>query len=215
MAAYSIAWAAQPIIEETRIVFKPSNAVVKYSPHVVSHSNPEEANRKSEPVYITEKVLDIPQWEKILIIKQGHYYEDIDVSISIYNYEGEFIKKTEPVFGGISILFMENSKRFFLCQQSGHYDLKTGYLYDMNGILKKEVDQGKPAALCETSKDNQIFWTIQNYLKKDMVPYSKVKVFNFNGEWIKSLETENQKEIKLKHGAQEYLINVPQPQIPM
>jgi len=216
-------WASQPLVRESSILFPSTNKVITYTTHMKIYSDPEEANKHHKPVYVTEKPLIVSEWERLLVIVTGHYYEDITISIKIYDFNGNFIRETKTVFGGIKLHLMKQTKRILLCQQSGHYEMGSSYLLDSNGALVQELKHGSPARYCASTANNEFFWIIVNKIKPalnspkafaGLLPYSIVSVYDKNGLLIKSFKTEEKKDVIINNEDEQYTISVPEPEIP-
>jgi hypothetical protein len=210
MFVASIAHAKAPTIEDGKISFA-NGKIVTYIPNRVINSNPEEAHKKGEPVSISEKPVLIDSWRRLVLIKTSTLYEDKSKEITIYDYDGNILKTAIPFVG--DSLFLKKTKRIFLAQQSAHNLINKSFLLDENGQLLKEIEQSHNVFDYGHSKDDKVIWLLSNAVK-DGKPFTTIKIFDYNGNVIKAMESEREEKINFQYNGVSYEFTVKAPKMP-
>lgn len=199
-----------PQIKGGEIIFV-NGKTLRYQPHKILFSDPEEAVRNAKPVSISEEPKLIRRWNRLVLVRTLNYYEGSQKEILVYDYDGNSLGSPQQIEG--EVFFLEASNRVFLGGQSAHYFVNKSLLLDQNGNLVREISQPKNVFDFGFSQDGAIIWIFSAYIK-DGIPVGQAKIFGSDGDEIKNVDFHKAGEIEVVYRGKTYRISTPQPDFP-
>ena len=205
-----MAYAKSPEIIQDKIVFS-NGKTLKYVSNAIVKPNTKNNINCDNPATISQLPVIIDEWKRLILIETTFLSEGTTKKLNIYNYSGEQLAISPLITG--EILFLKKTGRIMLAQQSAHYIVAKSFLMDINGNIIKEIKHPNNVFSFSHSEDEKVMWLLSTHIKKEK-PFVRVKVFDFNGIFLQTLESFETKTINIDYENNSYKIHIPPPRVP-
>jgi len=201
---YTCAFASLPTIDNGKLVFL-NGLIIPLGKNIVLFENKNVALEKKLPVKYSKSALIIPEWDRVLFIRDEFYFEGKVTELTIFSFNGV---PELPALKFSGDYFLLKNKSTFLIVDSNKY------IYFMNksgGLLSKVTfneiyDIGK-------SKDEEIIWVFSFVIINEEI-FTEVNIFSYEGKQIDKLYFKNMVQFPFSYNNNKYLINIPKPDYP-
>lgn len=207
--AYSQA-TPEPLIGYERITFT-SGRVVAYAAFNRVFLDAEEALRnENAPVFFTETPLLIRPWERLLVIRQNHYYEGTSIELIVYDYLGN--PQSKPFTFEGSPIIVPGQERILAGQRSSHNTVLSSFVLDKNGGLVATVSQPLCTHRFVVSDDEQVFWILGARLEAGSL-VGVLAAYDWKGNQIHTSEFFERGSVQFSYRGTVYALEVPEPEM--
>ena len=138
-------------------------------------------------------------------------FEDVDSEVRVYDYDGNLLAPAQRFIGKLRIL--GPTRRILLAQRSAHRVVAESLLLDENGQIVARIPQPETVAQIDHSRDGQLIWVIANDLRGGAL-ITEVGVFDSNGRRIATLQSGEERTLRITVRGKEYEIHVAKPELP-
>lgn len=198
-----------PKITNNEVVFD-NNEKIYYQKKHIYFDNPEEANRKDLPTYYEEEIKDIPEWKKIIKIRNSFFMFSQELWaeqwISIFNYNGEDLYPL-IMMEESNIYFIKKQKKIFITKEGYHLENSEHFLFDVDdGIITKIPLTTRVFGSNFTEDELYICFYSDDYRYRKEVP---VMVYDLTGKLqLEQIVSKNAKAINFKIDEREYSVTM-------
>lgn len=199
-----------PEVKENQIIFTRGKSL-QYERNKTLYSDPLEAQKRNEPVSITEIPKVIRPWRKLVMTRTENFFEGSQKEVKVYDYEGNLLNPPARIEG--DVFFLEGANRIFLGGRSSHSLVDKSYLLDDDGKLVKEIPQPQNVFDFGFSDDGRIIWILSSHLRSG-VPVGQVDIIDSNGNKVKTTEFTKAQVIEVSHHGKRYKISLEAPEMP-
>jgi len=200
----------EPLIGYERITFASGKTLAYAAFHRVFQDAEEALRNGNAPVFFTETPLLIRPWERLLIIRQNHYYEGTSIELKVYDYLGNLQSKAFTFEG--SPIIVPGQERILAGQRSSHNMVMSSFLLDKNGGLVATVSQPLCTHRFVVSDDEQVFWILGARLEGSS-PVGVVGAYDWKGNQLHIRDYFERGTVQFSYGGTVYALELAEPEM--